>query len=42
MLFTLIRKEEFFEKMDSLLKSGDTILIKASNSMKFKEIVAKF
>lgn len=35
-------KEEFFEKMDSLLKSGDTILIKASNSMKFKEIVAKF
>lgn len=35
-------KEEFFKEMDSILEKGDTILIKASNGMKFKEIVEKF
>lgn len=35
-------KDEFFTKMDSILEKGDTVLIKASNGMKFKEIVEKF
>lgn len=35
-------KEEFFTEMDSILEKGDTVLIKASNGMKFKEIVEKF
>lgn len=35
-------KEEFFTGMDSILEKGDTVLIKASNGMKFKEIVEKF
>ena len=35
-------KEEFLEQMDDIIKTGDTVLIKASNSMKFKEIVNKF
>lgn len=34
-------KESFFEKMDILLKKGDTVLVKASNGMKFQEIVEK-
>lgn len=35
-------KEELLEQMDDIIKTGDTVLIKASNSMKFKEIVNKF
>ena len=35
-------KEDFFGKMDSILEKGDTVLIKASNGMKFKEIVERF
>ena len=35
-------KEEFYEEMHELINKGDTILIKASNGMKFKEIVEKF
>lgn len=35
-------KEQFLENMNSILENGDTILIKASNGMKFKEIVEKF
>lgn len=34
-------KDCFFEKMDSILKEGDTILIKASFAMGFEEIVLK-
>lgn len=32
-------KAEFFEKIDSLIKRGDTILVKASHGMEFPEIV---
>ena len=32
-------KEEFLEKKDSILRMGDAILVKASNFMKFSEIV---
>lgn len=32
-------KEAFLENMPSLLQKGDTVLVKASNSMKFPEIV---
>ena len=35
-------KEELLIEIDSLLEKGDTILIKASNGMKFKEIVERF
>ncbi|MCI9616837.1 MAG: UDP-N-acetylmuramoyl-tripeptide--D-alanyl-D-alanine ligase [Eubacterium sp.] len=35
-------KEDFFGKMDSILEKGDTVLIKASNGMKFKDIVERF
>ena len=35
-------KEEFEEKISELISNGDTVLIKASNGMKFKEIVEKF
>ena len=34
-------KEEFENKMDDILKENDSILVKASNSMKFKTIVEK-
>lgn len=34
-------KEEFLEKASDLLKSGDTILVKASHAMNFPEIVEK-
>lgn len=33
------RKEDFLSQMDSILKKGDTILVKASHSMEFPEIV---
>jgi UDP-N-acetylmuramoyl-tripeptide--D-alanyl-D-alanine ligase len=35
-------KEEFEEIISELISNGDTVLIKASNGMKFKEIVEKF
>ena len=34
-------KEEFENKMDDILKENDSILVKASNGMKFKTIVEK-
>ena len=34
-------KEEFENKMEDILKENDSILVKASNSMKFKTIVEK-
>ena len=32
-------KEEFLHNLPSLFEAGDTVLVKASNSMKFSEIV---
>lgn len=32
-------KEDFLEQMNTIIEKGDTILVKASNSMKFTEIV---
>ena len=34
-------KEHFLEQIDKLINRGDTVLVKASNSMKFNEIVEK-
>lgn len=34
-------KEHFLEQIDKIVKHGDTVLVKASNSMKFTEIVEK-
>ena len=34
-------KAEFFENADSVLKEGDTILVKASHGMEFPEIVER-
>lgn len=34
-------KQDFFENLDAILKSGDTILVKASNMMGFSEIVER-
>lgn len=40
-VFYFETKEEFENKMDDILKENDSILVKASNSMKFKTIVEK-
>ena len=40
-VFYFEAKEEFENKMDDILKENDSILVKASNSMKFKTIVEK-
>ena len=34
-------KEHFLGQIDKLINRGDTVLVKASNSMKFNEIVEK-
>ena len=34
-------KAEFFENADSVLREGDTILVKASHGMEFPEIVER-
>ena len=34
-------KEDFYKKIDNLLDEGDTILVKASNGMKFNDITEK-
>lgn len=34
-------KQDFFENLDTILKSGDTILVKASHMMGFSEIVER-
>lgn len=34
-------KAEFFQKMNTIIKKGDTILVKASHGMEFPEIVEK-
>lgn len=35
-------KEKFAEEMKDIIKNGDTVLFKASNGMKFKELVEQF
>ena len=32
-------KEEFYDEMDNIIMNGDNVLVKASNGMKFKDIV---
>lgn len=34
-------KEDFMDEMDEILKEGDTVLVKASNGMKFKDIIER-
>ncbi len=40
-IFYFKSQEEFFEKIDNILKKGDIILIKASRGMKFEKTIEK-